>query len=135
MPNKGWNEISYPFPNVNSETVEVYEWLGNFIPPIKMDVILILGLKWNHVSKKGPSGVSELSLIVNNISCTRKYSKKLEFDKVYLYFKGYNIFQYYKCYKCYSWIQLKSATIAPLGSVAIYVSWYKKGPLIWLMAH
>ena len=27
-----WNEITYPFPNSNSVTVEVWEWISNFIP-------------------------------------------------------------------------------------------------------
>ena len=29
---KMWYEITYPFPNYNSETVEVWEWISNFIP-------------------------------------------------------------------------------------------------------
>ena len=24
-----WDEISYPFPNVNARTVEVWEWISN----------------------------------------------------------------------------------------------------------
>ena len=31
-PSKVWGEISYPFPNFNGGTVEVWEWLRNFIP-------------------------------------------------------------------------------------------------------
>ena len=27
-----WDEITYPFPNFNSCTVEVWEWISNFIP-------------------------------------------------------------------------------------------------------
>ena len=27
-----WDEITYPFPNFNGGTVEVWEWLSNFIP-------------------------------------------------------------------------------------------------------
>ena len=29
---KTWEEITYPFPNLNSCTVEVWEWISNFIP-------------------------------------------------------------------------------------------------------
>ena len=29
---KVWDEITYPFPNFNSCTVEVWEWISNFIP-------------------------------------------------------------------------------------------------------
>ena len=39
MPSKMWNEISYPFPNFNCCTVEVWEWINNFISHFKMDVI------------------------------------------------------------------------------------------------
>ena len=26
-----WDEITYPFPNFNGYTVEVWEWMNNFI--------------------------------------------------------------------------------------------------------
>ena len=29
---KVWDKITYPFPNFNSCTVEVWEWISNFIP-------------------------------------------------------------------------------------------------------
>ena len=29
---KVWNETTYPFPNFNGCTVEVWEWISNFIP-------------------------------------------------------------------------------------------------------
>ena len=32
MPGKVWDEITYPFPNFNGCTVEVWEWISNFIP-------------------------------------------------------------------------------------------------------
>ena len=32
-------EITYPFPNFNGATVEVWEWIDNFAPYIIMDVI------------------------------------------------------------------------------------------------
>ena len=34
-----WNEITYPFPNFNSCTVEVWKWISNFIPHYTMDII------------------------------------------------------------------------------------------------
>ena len=40
MPNKVWYEITYPFPNFNGYTVEVWEWISNFIPHFIMDVII-----------------------------------------------------------------------------------------------
>ena len=32
-------EITYPFSNFNGAAVEVWEWINNFIPYFKMDVI------------------------------------------------------------------------------------------------
>ena len=39
MPNKMWDEITYPFPNFNIEAVEVWEWISNSIPYFIVDVI------------------------------------------------------------------------------------------------
>ena len=37
---KGWDEITYPFPNFNGTTVEVWEWITNFIPHFTEHVII-----------------------------------------------------------------------------------------------
>ena len=56
MPSKLWYPITYPFPNFNGATVEVWEWTSNLIPHSIMDVIsypcwnLILSI----LIKKGP---------------------------------------------------------------------------------
>ena len=34
-----WGEITYPFPNYNSGTVDVWKWFCNFIPLFMMDVL------------------------------------------------------------------------------------------------
>ena len=34
-----WDEITYPFPNINGATIEVWEWINNFIPYFIMGVI------------------------------------------------------------------------------------------------
>ena len=39
MPGKMWDEITYPFPNFNSCTTEVWEQINNFISHFMMDVI------------------------------------------------------------------------------------------------
>ena len=39
MPSKAWDEITYPFPNFNGGTVEVWEWICNFIPHFIVYVI------------------------------------------------------------------------------------------------
>ena len=72
-----WDKITCPFPNFNGCTVEVWEWISNFIPHFTRHVITyhwslgmdkwlhltfyqicnylsMPGLKLNHVSKKGP---------------------------------------------------------------------------------
>ena len=36
---KVWDEITYPFPNFNGATVEVWEWISNFIARCVLDVI------------------------------------------------------------------------------------------------
>ena len=39
MFSKVWNEITYPFPDFNGYTVEVWEWISNFILHIVTGVI------------------------------------------------------------------------------------------------
>ena len=38
IPNKVWDEITYPFPNSSSVTVAVWKWISNFIPKFILDV-------------------------------------------------------------------------------------------------
>ena len=38
-----WDEIIYPFPNFNGSTVEVWEWINNFITHFIIDVITYPG--------------------------------------------------------------------------------------------
>ena len=51
---KVWDEITYPFPNFHGNgTVEVWEWIRNFILHFTGHVILVHeGLKLNRVSEK-----------------------------------------------------------------------------------
>ena len=39
MHSKVWDEITYPFPNLNGAAIEVWEWVSNFIRHYIMDVI------------------------------------------------------------------------------------------------
>ena len=41
MLSRVWDEITHPFRNFNGATVEVQELIGNFVPRILMDEILI----------------------------------------------------------------------------------------------
>ena len=51
-----WNQIAYSFLNFNGATVEVQEWVNNFIPYFieAWDNLSMLGLKVIRVSKRGP---------------------------------------------------------------------------------
>ena len=40
-----WDEITYPFPNFNGCTVEVWKWISNFIPHFIMDVTTFYTIK------------------------------------------------------------------------------------------
>ena len=52
---KVWDEITYPFLNFNGYTVEVWEWIDNFIPCLTGHVITHrCWEKLIHVSKRGP---------------------------------------------------------------------------------
>ena len=37
---KVWDEIAYPYPNFKGATVEVWEWIGSFIPHFTGHVII-----------------------------------------------------------------------------------------------
>ena len=39
MPGKVWDEMTYPFPNFNGCTVEVWEWISDFTQHFVKDVI------------------------------------------------------------------------------------------------
>ena len=57
MHNKVWDNITYPFPNFNGATAEVWEWISNLILHLTMDVITYpfhAGLKLIHVSESSP---------------------------------------------------------------------------------
>ena len=58
-----WEDITFPFPNFNGCTVEVWEWISNFISHFTEHVITYpcLGLKLNYVSKRSPGVAIELS--------------------------------------------------------------------------
>ena len=52
-----WDKIIYPFLSFNVATVEVWEWISNFIPHFTgaCDCLFIMELKLIHVGKRGPS--------------------------------------------------------------------------------
>ena len=50
-----WDEITYPIPNFNGATAEVWEWISNFMAHFTAHVInqSMLGLKIIQVNKQG----------------------------------------------------------------------------------
>ena len=56
MPSKVWGEITYPFPNFNGCTVELWEWISNSISPFYdgCNYLSMMGLKFNYINKRGP---------------------------------------------------------------------------------
>ena len=79
MPSKVWGEISYP----NGYTVEVWEWINNFIPHFMMDVITYpcWNLKLNHVSKRGLRNVGKISQYPTQCITTRERHVILHWHK------------------------------------------------------
>ena len=63
MPNKVWGEISYPFPNFNGVTNEVWEWIDIINLHYVMIVIIIHAvIKVNaHEMKQSANGVYNTS--------------------------------------------------------------------------
>ena len=59
MPSRVWHEITYPFLNFNSCTIEVWGWISNFILHFIMDVISYPWWDYTvqiiHGSKRAPS--------------------------------------------------------------------------------
>ena len=51
---KVWDEIVDPFPNFNGATIEVWEWMHNFIPHFTGRMITCPCWELNHVSRRGP---------------------------------------------------------------------------------
>ena len=56
MSSKVWDEIIYPLPNFNGCTVEVWEWINNFISHFMKDIITYpcWHQKLNHIRKRSP---------------------------------------------------------------------------------
>ena len=81
IPSKVWDEITDPFQNFSGATVELWEWINNFIPPfiiIGCNYSPMLVFKFIHISKRGPwwhkvisSQVLSLSGINRSLSCQK----------------------------------------------------------------
>ena len=52
---QAWDEIAYPFSNFNSTTVEVWQWINNFITHLQeMWLLFPAAIKINPCWKRGP---------------------------------------------------------------------------------
>ena len=57
-----WDEIMYPFPNFNCPTIEVWEWINNFILHLVEHVITY---PCSNLSlKKHPEGRTSITLVI-----------------------------------------------------------------------
>ena len=70
MPIKVWDEITYPVPNFNGCTVEVWEWIINFMPQFITDAITYpcQDLSWTMWVKGSAN---------NTRRCNRQFTDKL----------------------------------------------------------
>ena len=75
MSNKVWGGITYPFLNFNGCTVEVYEWISNPTLYNGCNYLSMLGLKLNHVSKRGPC-CETITAIQYDISADKSVNQK-----------------------------------------------------------
>ena len=55
-----WDEITYPFPNFNSCTVEVWEWISNFITHKQLCMVMITTALAKRLSNQGSSNSSKI---------------------------------------------------------------------------
>ena len=101
-----WDEITYPFLNFNGCTVEVQEWISNFIPHF---IIGVITYPLNRVSKsdpwRQPPGPSVTTKV---ISCIAVYDVfvGLYFCNVFAIF--YSLSLFYMLYLLFLYVNITS---------------------------
>ena len=78
MPNKVWDEITYPFPSLKRCTVEVWEWICNFIPHFIMDVISCPCWWWQWK-------LTSLQTHNNTLADNERYCIQYSNENIYIY--------------------------------------------------
>ena len=81
---KVWCEITHPFPNFNGSTVDILEWISNFIPHFLMDVITYPCWDESMLIKRVTGGLAfVLSIynLCNMIISPRSTTASLYFNK------------------------------------------------------
>ena len=109
---KVWDEITFPFPNFNGCTVEVWKWISNFIPHRIMDVITYPRLDWTWSQWQSPALIqrckcSRTLLIGILVSCSsfRKNIRHWGATKI--------LMRCYKKYYCYVVFQKNAVGVLP----------------------
>ena len=116
---KVWDEITYSFPNFNSCTVEVWEWISNFTPHFTGHVITYLWDYSKSMLVKGAPGdivqygrqyVTSLSIQLINVSewdprrhcsikptiCNKKQNQKQTLFSIrhrIFYYRAHNVYK------------------------------------------
>ena len=69
-----WDDVNYPFPNYDGDTVEVWEGISNFVLHFIVHVITFPSWDWKFIyaSKSGPRNLDRGQRIDENCSA-RKY--------------------------------------------------------------
>ena len=69
MPNKVWDEITYPFPNFNGCKIEVWDWKTNSIPHFIIDVIThpCWNLSWSMLVKGVTGNCHQKQAFINGV--------------------------------------------------------------------
>ena len=130
MPRKMWNEITFPFTNLNGSTVEVWEWTSNFITHIIMDVMTYpcwdLSLT---MLVKGATGNN----FPFNVNITSNHTKKLW----YLFLmKAQLSFYYIYCYLYSPAVALLYSTLGyqvPYGRLIPFMFSLLNSPSKWVI--
>ena len=79
MPSKVWDEITYPFLNFNGCTIEVWEWISNFILHIIIDVITnpCWNLCWTLLVIRAPGNIAGDVIILRLYNCLQHHHDDL----------------------------------------------------------
>ena len=74
MPNKAWGGITYPFRYCNGSIIEVWEWIGDFIPHFIRDAITYpCGDESYFMPVRGPCGHNDDSVRVSPMGPSEAY--------------------------------------------------------------
>ena len=71
-----WDDISYPFPNVNGAAVEVWEWISNSTPHFKMDIITYARVKANLRYIRSPRATLVYTLSRNTVNAWHVFEQE-----------------------------------------------------------